>query len=235
MVAIELFKQKQERLIKRPMPVHSKYIVHKFIDQHMPIKNIQINRVDTSPTLDHIINIRASYFENISYSSNEVISFTNNITTASIIRPERTYLQRIGVRPQIKSIPNSNGDKFIIDKLPELAKPDMRALFIQKDNRSLRKYLEMIRKRIEDNKKYPLLAINYSIEGRSGVKFTILANGKLENVEIIDSSGVEVLDQAALDSVYNSAPFPSIPSDTELDKIEVVVYIVFKISQFGKL
>ncbi len=79
MIAVELFKQKQERLIRRPMPVHSKYIVYKLTDQQMPAKSIQRIQVDNSPTLFNINIQTSSYFENINYSDNEIVSFTNNI------------------------------------------------------------------------------------------------------------------------------------------------------------
>lgn len=232
MIAIEFFKQRQERLVRRPMPVYSKYIIYNFTDQHIPIKNIQ-RRQDTLPVLNHI-NVQPSlYFENINYPNNKLGSF-NNIPIKSMLHAEYIPLRRISARPYLRSISNSNGDKFIIDKLPKFAKPDMKVSFIKKDNNLLRKYLETIRKKIENNKKYPLSAMNYNIEGRSGVKFNILIDGKLEDVKIIDSSGSEILDQAALDSVYSSAPFPPIPPNIDLERIEVVVYIVFKISQFGR-
>lgn len=233
MIAIEFFKQKQERLVRRPMPVYSKYIIYNFTDQHIPVKNIQRRQIDTLPALTHI-NIQPSlYFENINYSNNRLGSF-NNIPTKSMLHAKYIPLQRISTRPYLRSISNINGNKFIIDKLPGLAKPDMKVSFIKKDDNLLRKYLETVRKKIEKNKKYPLSAMNYNIEGRSGVKFNILIDGKLEDVKIIDSSGSEILDQAALDSVYSSAPFPSIPPDIDMERIEVVVYIVFKISQFGR-
>ncbi len=234
-IAVELLKQKQERLIKRPMPVHSKYVVYKFTDQQIPVKNIQRNRVDAPLILNNIDIQVSSYLENISYFNNELVSFTNNIKTTSIIHPEYTPLQRISPRTHLKSIPNSNGDKFIVEELPKFAKPDIKISFIQKDNKSLRKYLDIVRKRVEENKKYPSSAMNSNLEGRVGVRFAILTDGRLEYVNIAHSSGIEALDQSAIESIYDSAPFPSIPPDIDLDRIEVVVYIVFKISQLGKL
>jgi TonB family protein len=43
------------------------------------------------------------------------------------------------------------------------------------------------------------------------VQFTILADGSLEDVRVIQSSGVPSLDYAAQRAVYNAAPFGSLP------------------------
>jgi TonB family protein len=95
----------------------------------------------------------------------------------------------------------------------------------------LQSFFGSIRKKIESKKKYPELAKDAGIEGRSGVKMTILRNGQLEKAEIVDSSGSQVLDNAALQSVQNAAPFPPLPKGVKQSKIEVSIYLVFKIAR----
>ena len=95
----------------------------------------------------------------------------------------------------------------------------------------LQSFFGSIRKKIESKKKYPELAKDAGIEGRSGVKMIILKDGQLEKVEIVDSSGSQVLDNAALQSIQNAAPFPPIPKDVKQSKIEVSIYLVFKIAR----
>jgi TonB family protein len=59
---------------------------------------------------------------------------------------------------------------------------------------------------------------------------TITKDGQLENVRIYESSGSEILDNAALESVKDSLPFPPIPEELEREKIELKFYLVFKIT-----
>ncbi|MDQ1317296.1 MAG: periplasmic protein TonB [Candidatus Poribacteria bacterium] len=95
----------------------------------------------------------------------------------------------------------------------------------------LQSFFGSIRKKIESKKKYPELAKDAGIEGRSGVKMIILKDGQLEKVEIVDSSGNQLLDNAAVQSILKAAPFPPIPKDVKQSKIEVSIYLVFKIAR----
>jgi TonB family protein len=95
----------------------------------------------------------------------------------------------------------------------------------------LQGFFGSIRKKIESKKKYPELAKDAGIEGRSGIKMVILKDGQLEKAEIVDSSGSQVLDNAALQSVQNAAPFPPLPKGVKQSKIEVSIYLVFKIAR----
>ena len=58
----------------------------------------------------------------------------------------------------------------------------------------------------------------------------LLKNCQLEKVEIIDSSGNDTLDNAALKSIRDAVPFPLILEGIGQDKIEMSIYIVFKIT-----
>ena len=62
---------------------------------------------------------------------------------------------------------------------------------------------------------------------------TILKDGRLEKAEITKSSGYEILDNAALQSVRNAEPFPPIPEEAKLGNVEVSIRLVFTLSQGG--
>lgn len=110
----------------------------------------------------------------------------------------------------------------------DLVKPD--PSFDLHADLAIRRFLEVVRKRIESKKRYPRSAREMGLEGRTGVKLTILKDGSLETMEITESAGNELLDSAALESVRSAAPFPPIPEGVERDRIDISVYIVFKIS-----
>ncbi len=65
-----------------------------------------------------------------------------------------------------------------------------------------------IMRRIEKAKRYPRMARKMGTEGRATVRFRIKTDGKVEGVELMESSGSEILDHASLETVQRAAPFP---------------------------
>jgi protein TonB len=94
----------------------------------------------------------------------------------------------------------------------------------------LQSFAEAVRRKIESKKRYPIAAQRVGIEGRTGIKMTILKDGRLQKVEIVKPSGYEILDRAALQSVRDAAPFPPIPKEMGRDEIQMSIHLVFKIT-----
>jgi periplasmic protein TonB len=68
--------------------------------------------------------------------------------------------------------------------------------------------LRLILRKIEAAKKYPRKAQKMGIEGKALVRFKMLPDGCIETVELLESSGSEILDRASLETVRNAAPLP---------------------------
>ena len=68
--------------------------------------------------------------------------------------------------------------------------------------------LSEIMRRIEAAKRYPKVARRMGIEGKTAVRFKLKPNGKVESVEILESSGADILDQASLETVQRAVPLP---------------------------
>lgn len=62
-------------------------------------------------------------------------------------------------------------------------------------------------------RRYPAAALGLRLQGTTQVVFTINRAGTLLAVWIAHSSGSEVLDTEALDTIHRSQPFPAIPDD----------------------
>ena len=92
------------------------------------------------------------------------------------------------------------------------------------------RFAQIVRRSIESQKRYPLAARKSRIEGRVGIKMTIRRDGQLEMIEIIESSGHTILDIAALESVRRAAPFPPFPKEAERSRIQMSIYLVFKMT-----
>lgn len=131
------------------------------------------------------------------------------------IEPKEINPTSMQIQPHI-----SSGFDFFDEVVPVQAKPSLTDF--------LQRYTRTVRMKIESQKRYPLTARRAMIEGRVGIKMTILKDGQLESVEIIESSGYEILDKSALESIQNSAPFPPLPKDIERKRIQISIYLTFK-------
>lgn len=87
-------------------------------------------------------------------------------------------------------------------------------------------YLAQWRRRVEavGNQYYPQASLRYGIFGRLRLLVTVLSNGDLESVQLLESSGYAILDEAAIRTVQLAAPFPPFPEELRrtTDKLEIV-------------
>ena len=150
------------------------------------------------------------------------------------IRPRGRLVVPMGVdllnEPRLRGIQTqpriSEGRDFLGVVAPIKIKSD-----INSPDDVLRKFFLSVRRKIKSRKRYPITAQKAEIEGRVGVKMTILKDGRLEKCKIVESSGYEILDRAALRSVQDASPFPPIPDAAKRDRIEISIHLVFKLSR----
>jgi protein TonB len=78
---------------------------------------------------------------------------------------------------------------------------------------------------------YPHWAREAGYEGITKIRFAILSDGQLGEVSIIDSSGYDILDNAAIAAIEKAAPFPPLPSRIiGRDILRIELPIVFKLN-----
>lgn len=94
---------------------------------------------------------------------------------------------------------------------------------------SSKEYFDMVRVRIEGKKKYPRQAKAMQQEGRVTVQFTIDLSGEIMNISVVKSSGYRRLDQAAIKSVKESSPLPSMPRSFFYSPETIELTIVFEL------
>ncbi|GHV77433.1 hypothetical protein AGMMS49942_22540 [Spirochaetia bacterium] len=63
---------------------------------------------------------------------------------------------------------------------------------------------------------YPLPARRTGIQGTAEISFTVHEDGQVSDVRISKSSGSEILDAAALESIYAASPFRPPPAEARL-------------------
>lgn len=95
---------------------------------------------------------------------------------------------------------------------------------------SANSYLDMVKLRIEREKKYPESAKQRQIEGHITIRFIITKTGSISGAEIVKKSGHDSLNKAALAAVKNAAPFQRPPSRFFKGDITLMVTIVFELT-----
>jgi protein TonB len=73
-----------------------------------------------------------------------------------------------------------------------------------------------IKKIIEKNIKYPSMARRMGWQGKVLVSFILCRDGKVENLQVVESSGHSQLDSNALETVKRVEPFPNPPVRVKL-------------------
>ena len=82
-------------------------------------------------------------------------------------------------------------------------------------------WAENVVNRIQSNWSIPLNRMALTSD-MVGISVIVERNGELSSVEIIDSSEDQSLDQAALDAIKKSSPFPNLPADFPYKNLEAL-------------
>lgn len=96
--------------------------------------------------------------------------------------------------------------------------------------KSFLRYQDSIKQKIQQEKQYPRWALRSSHEGRARISFSVLSDGQIQGLKLLDSSGFEELDKEALSAVKRACPFEAFPSKFNYGTIEVEIDIVFKMA-----
>lgn len=91
--------------------------------------------------------------------------------------------------------------------------------------RYIREHFAYIRDIITKNLSYPYMARKMGWEGRVTVSFVVSENGSASDIKIIESSGFDILDKNALETVKKVSPFPKPPV-----RAEVIIPIVYRLN-----
>jgi TonB family protein len=91
--------------------------------------------------------------------------------------------------------------------------------------RYLRENFSYIRDMIQKRVVYPNIARQMGWQGRVKVSFIIFADGFAKDVNIIQTSGVEVLDRSAMKAVKDASPFPKPPCEAQ-----IIIPVVYKLN-----
>jgi protein TonB len=88
-------------------------------------------------------------------------------------------------------------------------------------------YFQEIKKRLEANWVYPSEAARRGQAGQLTAEIVVRRDGTVPRVELVHSSGIEILDRYALNAVRFASPFPAIPDRIGLDRIPITITFTY--------
>jgi protein TonB len=91
-------------------------------------------------------------------------------------------------------------------------------------------YLQKMKQKIELVWEYPEYARMRGISGQLKINFSIGRDGKIEQVYLVDSSGVKVLDDAALKALRDANPFPPFPDTWDISRLNIEGTFIYQIT-----
>ena len=91
-------------------------------------------------------------------------------------------------------------------------------------------YLQGLKNRIELVWKYPETARRDGLQGQLVMRFSILKSGKLDEVELIKSSGYPLLDDAAKQALIDASPFNPLPDSWKKDRFTITGMFVYRLN-----
>lgn len=95
----------------------------------------------------------------------------------------------------------------------------------------VQKYKDSISSLIRSHENYPIVAKRRGWEGITVVGLTLALDGSVKSISVIEGSGRDILDEAALNMVRKAAPLPRAPEELRGQERMVRVPIVFKLQK----
>jgi protein TonB len=96
---------------------------------------------------------------------------------------------------------------------------------------ALQGYLWEIRRLLEKEKDYPLMARRRNIQGMVVVVFTIAAGGQVHASRVSRSSGHDLLDEAARNTIRRVRRFPPLPASLKRQKLTIELPLAFHLNE----
>jgi periplasmic protein TonB len=158
----------------------------------------------------------------------------SEIGTFRSINPDKmqqtkpSYRQKAGVGSTLSLLDGFDAERFAsLDTDSMKDSDDDELVSLDTTEVKYASYFARIKHQIERVWIYPSDAAQRGISGDLSLKFRISKDGNLIGVHLIDKSGYEILDVAALKAVKEAAPFYPFPKNIQREKISILANFVY--------
>jgi periplasmic protein TonB len=121
-------------------------------------------------------------------------------------------------------------DELARKGMPE-KKPGDDSVTLDTDEFKFISYNRWLKVKVESVLKYPELAAISGYQGTLFIKFDIMKDGSLGDLELLKSSGYKILDDEALRSIRDSAPFQPLPPEWKMDRYSIRAAVIFYMNE----
>ena len=141
---------------------------------------------------------------------------------------------------ELKQVPKETGPiPFVsqkeIDAIARKGMPEKRpgedSVTLDTDEFKFISYNRWLKIKVESVLKYPELAAISGYQGALFIKFDILKDGSLGDVEVLKSSGYKILDDEALRSIRSAAPFQPLPEEWKMERYSIRAAVIFYLGE----
>lgn len=155
-------------------------------------------------------------------------------------RKEQKHLPEPQLEPEPKSKPEPEPEplsptlaprpeEIMIEELPEELREENIKVVNPADEAMLR-YQDMVKQRIESQRRYPAWAKKQGWEGDVYLTFVVISCGQVRDVKIVQSSEFDILDKEAVSTIKRASPFPPLPETILFKWVEMEVSLVFALN-----
>jgi len=206
--ALETVKQQRHSYSKPQLnPVGN--LIHTLISKPLVVANAsrsRNNKILFSPKIETTLTKPAVYAR---------------ITAKPLSHTQQQEIALINLNPSTSKLSLSKGPS------PALPKKQAKITHSKTPSNELLTYQKTIRSKILASKIYPLIARKKEQAGVVYLNFLVLRDGHLKEVNLINSSKHEVLDQAAIKTVQKASPFLPLPTSLDKDELRLKIAISF--------
>lgn len=144
---------------------------------------------------------------------------------------ELPKVKEISETKQLKRNPEQNRQKPDTSSMHTDAEPDDSSITENDFQEVALRWQDVIKQKIESARVYPSEARERKIEGIVHIRFTLLADGRVSQVKVVQSSGRSILDESAVTTIHNAGPFPPIPEHFHTDSLILTTSLVYTLEK----
>ena len=112
---------------------------------------------------------------------------------------------------------------------PPVVAPQPKAVDESRERTLIEQYRQTISARIKQYEEYPLVAKRRQWQGTTVVQLRLTAEGKVADISVVEKSGYEILDEAAVKMIRRASPLPLPPEGLRGRDHTVLVPIRFRL------
>lgn len=142
---------------------------------------------------------------------------------------------KTGSRPSKETGPLPFLTQNDIDELARRGMPEKRpgenSVTLDTNEFKFMSYNRWLKVRVESVLRYPELAAISGYQGTLYILFDIMKDGTLGRLEVLKSSGYKILDDEALRSIRDSAPFQPLPEEWNMKQYSIRAAVLFYLNE----